>query len=182
MDHLIADIHLPGDFRFYGIHLVSPMLSNQIGRNVVAIVVASVVALSGASAGQLDPRFDGKWAGVETFQVHNAYQEWQSGPPQFTTVIAIANSGRMLGVVSGKYIGRFEVSPKSGGNILIFGGAGIGRNECRLTLSADGKTLKEDGLAALSASSTLYLASHIPTNWKSLVWAQIYGTFHRVGK
>ena len=122
----------------------------------------------------MDARFDGKWIGVETFPLITAPYKLVSKVPQVTTVIAIAQSGKMLVVLSGFVPGRYPmISPKSGGNILIFsGGNGFrGRKYCRLKLSADGNTFEEMGSVVMRARSP----------WP-LVSAQVYGTFHRVSK
>jgi hypothetical protein len=139
---------------------------------VPVIFLLTNLFVSIASAGQVDPRFDGKWVGVETFQSTTRRLTWKV--PQVTTVIGIAQSGNMLGVLSGFVPGHYSISPKSGGNILIFsGGNGFeGRQYCRLKLSADGNTFEEMGLVIVHARS--------PKQW--FVPAQVYGTFHRVGK
>jgi hypothetical protein len=78
----------------------------------------------------------------------------------------------MLGVLSGFVPGRYSISPKSGGNILIFrGGNGIEeRNDCRLELSADGNTIKESGSVFTALHSEVRVAT------------QVYATFHRVSE
>jgi len=113
----------------------------------------------------VDARFDGKWVGVENFRLTEPGRSWKV--PQVTTVIGIAQSGKMLGVLSGFLPARYLISPKSGGNILIFYGSNGSdeRKYCRLKLSADGNTLDEFG----------------PVIFHGFC-AQVYGTFHRVGK
>jgi len=124
-----------------------------------------------ASAGEVDARFDGKWIGVEIFPLTTTHN-WLLKVPQVTTVIGIAQSGKMLGVLSGFVPGRYSISPKSRGNILIFsGGNNIeGRNVCRLELSADGDTIKESGSVAM------------PLHEGVRVSTQVYATFHRLSE
>jgi hypothetical protein len=141
---------------------------------VPVIFLLANLFVSISSAGEVDARFDGKWIGVETFPLTTAPYKLVSKVPQVTTVIAIAQSGKMLIVLSGFVPGRYPmISPKSGGNILIFRGAngrGEGRNDCRLELSADGNTFKEFGSVAIFVSR------------RGFVSAQVYGTFHRVSE
>ena len=125
-----------------------------------------------ASAGEVDTRFDGKWIGVEIFPLTSKPYSLLSKVPRVTTVIAIAQSGTLLGVLSGFLPGRYSISPKSGGNTLIFSGSNgsEGRSDCRLKLSADGDTFKEIGSVVISVP---------PRGFSS---AQVYGTFHRVSE
>jgi hypothetical protein len=145
---------------------------------ILAISLLLSLLSSVAPAGQVDPRFDGKWIGVETFQLNNAWQTWASGPPQFNTVIVIANSGKELGVLAGLAPGRYQVSPKSSGNTLIFEMPNpkpdavlyIGRKECSLVLSSDGNSLKERGLGLMFSRN------------RGPVMCEVYATFRRAGK
>jgi hypothetical protein len=129
------------------------------------------IAVGSACAGDVDPRFDGRWIGIEKYKygwLHYIY--WV----QSTTVIGIADSGKMVGVLSGFATGRYEVSPDSSGRTLIFkqpdidGGKHvyIGRKRCKLFLSSDGNTLREQGYAI----------------WRSGSSAEVWATFHRQGK
>ena len=139
----------------------------------ILILLLTNFFVSIASAGQVDPRFDGKWVGLEAFRSTIPRMTWKV--PQVRTVIGIAQSGTVLGVLSGFLPGRYpQISQQSGGNTLIFwGGNGFeGRKYCRLKLSADGNTFDELG------SVVVHLRS--PKGW--FVDAQVYGTFHRVGK
>lgn len=136
--------------------------------------------MSAASGGEIDARFDGRWIGVETFR----YRSYRSMPRiqtsyiQSTTVIGIVHSGKMFGVLSGFAPGRYEVSPKSSGKTLIFQAPNtkgdtllyLGRQRCTLTLSADGNTLKEQGIAILNPWSHPALS------------AEVWATFRRQGK
>ncbi|MGH8101884.1 MAG: hypothetical protein ACREIW_11355 [Chthoniobacterales bacterium] len=140
-----------------------------------AILPLVTLFVSVASAGQVDSRFDGKWIGVETFK----YRSYASAPRlltyylRSTTVIGIADSGTMFGVLSGFAPGRYEVSPKSDGRTLIFQQPNLngpiiylGRKRCALKLSSDGNTLKEEGFAILNRGLT----------------AEVWATFRRQGK
>jgi hypothetical protein len=140
---------------------------------VPAIFLLMSLFVSIASAGQVDPRFDGKWVGVEIFRPASSVRvTWKT--PQVKTMIGIAQSGQMLGVLSGFLPGRYSISPKSDGNTLMFYGSNgrQGRNECTLKLSADGNTFEEMGRVVVHV--------HSPKGW--FVPAQVYGTFHRAGK
>lgn len=138
------------------------------------------VGLSNSFAGQLDPRFDGKWAGSETIIGYFVREQMgrEQKPGQTPALIAIADSGKMVGVVLGLTPGRYNVSPKSDGNTLIFDvpansnrgvGLSIGRTDGKLVLSADGNTLTETGHALLPGTRH-------PVN------CVIIGTFHRQSK
>jgi len=139
---------------------------------VLVIFLLTNFFVSIASAGEVDAHFDGKWVGVEIFPLTSKPYSLLSKVPQVETVIAIARSGTMLGVLSGFVPGQYPISPKSGGKTLIFhGGNGKeGRNDCRLELSADGNTFKEMGSVVIS----------VPP--RGFVTAQVYGTFHRVSE
>lgn len=129
------------------------------------------MAVGSISAGNVDPRFDGKWIGIEKYKYgRQHYIYWV----QATTVIGIADSGKMVGVLSGFAPGRYQVSLDSSGRTLIFkqpdidGGKHvyIGRTHCKLSLSSDGNTLKEQGYAI----------------WAPGIPAEVWATFHRQGK
>jgi hypothetical protein len=152
-------------------------MTSQIHRmkiTLLTIALALVSWQSIASAGRVDSRFDGKWIGKETYTYHMGREQAYI---QATTVIGIAEGGQLFGVLSGFGTGRYEVSPKSSGNILIFRQAkapkgsqfSVGRTECKLVLSTDGNTFKEDGVAAMPLG-------------RGLMLCQVWGTFHRQGK
>jgi len=137
------------------------------------------LGLSAASAGQPDPRFDGIWVGVETYQVYTHggryANTWGGAPVQKPAVIGIADSGKAFAVEEGMTPGRYEISPSWGKNTLSFHVGKVwlprhtgptshfGRTYCKLVLSADGNTLTETGLGVLPG----------------LVTCNISGTFHR---
>ena len=125
-------------------------------------------ALCSVSAGQPDARFEGIWAGSETFQAaSNIRQKGQTISKP--AVIAIADPKKEVGVVQGVRIGRYTVSDKvSGGAILFYG---TGPRFAKLVLSADGNTLTETGQAIVGDRDMVPPAL-----------CTVTGTFHRQGK
>jgi hypothetical protein len=145
---------------------------------LLTLLVASLCASAGF-AGEVDPRFDGRWVGTETFQYGSA-GIWAGGGStmfRFPTVLGITDHGKTVGITKGYATGRYEVVPeKSGGNKLEFQMPGngddfrfAGRQHCTLTLSADGNTIKETGMGIMAAGRGRGLST--------VVWA----TFHRQG-
>ncbi len=143
------------------------------------ILLLTSLFAAAASAGTVDPRFDGKWVGLEKF----SYPDYSGTTITIRapdTVIGIADHGKLLGVLSGWATGRYEVAPESRGNTLIYRMAGgkqssaQGREECKLVLSSDGDSIVETGHATLNYS-TAHIA-HEPTR------CQVSGTFNRQGK
>ena len=148
-------------------------------KHALALLIAISVGTQ-AFAGDPDPRFEGVWKGVETFQVPANLAQVSGAPIQKPTVIAIGDRGRILAVVQGLYPGRYKVltswssarrGAPSGSRMafttfphLIRGS--LYRSQCELELSADGKTLIEYGLAGLSG---------VPHP----VFCEITGVFHR---
>jgi hypothetical protein len=144
-----------------------------------------ITALWAASAGGVDPRFDGRWVGIEQFDLPKAFADWQGAPPQIKTMFVIANSGQLLGVAAGFAPGKYEVSPKSSGRTLVFTMPKkgdkyyLGRQLCSLDLSADGNTLTESGYALMSAKGPAQLVNNfVVTNDANRV--AVSATFHRV--
>jgi hypothetical protein len=139
----------------------------------------TIFAISFASGGQVDPRFDGQWAGVEIFPPP-AYAQWAHQNPQYHTVFSISNGGQIVAVRSGFVPGRYWIDPKSNGNtLLIYGNNGrAGRNLCRLQLGDDGNTIKEYGNATLSIHP-IYNEMTRGANYHTTT--QVMGTFKRVG-
>ena len=134
-----------------------------------------------SDAGELDPRFDGRWQGVESLSGY--FVRHQPGgtqnPAHIPALIAISDSGQTIGVIKGLTIGRYDVSPKSQGNTHVFklndmhpNGQKIfyGRTDGKLILSADGNTLTE-------SSNAIFPGAH-----QGLINCVLKGTFHRVGK
>jgi len=147
---------------------------------VLTINLLFSLGLSGACAGQVDPRFDGLWAGVESIQGYFVRNQLGGGqtPGRVSAMIAIADSGKRIGFTQGLIPANYNVSPKSGGNTLLYkvedrhpGGVRFfyGRTDGKLVLSADGNTLTETAYAILSGTRR-------PVN------CIIVGTFHRQRK
>ena len=139
---------------------------------LIATMLGAAFFVCVAIAGEVDPRFDGKWVGSEKFSYPAGGTTITARSPN--TVIGIAEHGKMLGVLSGWVAGRYEISPESRGNTLIYRMAGRkqssspGREECKLVLSPDGNTLEETGHATL-----VFGAAREPTR------CQVSATFHR---
>ena len=149
-------------------------------KTVYLAVVAMFAMLCVCVADQIDPRFDGKWQGVESlsgyFVLHQL--DGSQNPAHIPALIAISDSGQTMGVIRGLTVGRYEVTSKSHGNILVFkldhmfaNGVRVfyGRTDGRLTLSADGNTLTE-------TSNAILPGTHGPIN------CVLKGIFHRAGK
>src|ERR1700730_7092754 len=125
-----------------------------MNRSFRAILLPIVFFVCTASAGELDPRFDGKWSGVETFSWRSGGTTIKSQSPN--TVIAIAEHGKVIGVLAGWIPGRYAVSPESRGSTLVYRTADVKRpsaphrEESKLVLSSDGQTLEETGHAILT--------------------------------
>jgi hypothetical protein len=124
-----------------------------------------------------DSRFDGIWVGTETLtptaKINADEQKRIPGPHR--TTIAIAKGATMVGIIDGVCPGRYQ-QIRRGGNTLTFSAA-----DCHLTvtLSADGKTLTEQGncnrptmwAVRMGVGSGVW-----PVTWVPL---RINGTFHR---
>jgi hypothetical protein len=143
-----------------------------IGALLIAVATARFVVASDAEA--IDPRFDGRWIGVETFRHTSGYEAWAGQTPQVTAVIIIAKSGTMVGVVAGFAPGRYLISPKSKGNTIMFNSE---RRRAKLVLSPDGNTMKEDGAATIAVQ---HFGNAAP-NFGNLL-CNVSATFRRVGK
>ncbi|MEY2484945.1 MAG: hypothetical protein QOH39_593 [Verrucomicrobiota bacterium] len=141
--------------------------------NILAISLALSLGLSAASAGQVDPRFRGVWAGEETFVVVATSYQYGYKPLKYSATLAIGEEGKLFGVLKGIGTGRYYVSPWSNGNKLVIKHSpsiyGEGRYDGNFVLSADGNTLTETGLGLLPGSPLSVTCS-------------ITGTFHRQGK
>jgi hypothetical protein len=148
-------------------------------KGAILLVMMSLALASNAAAGTLDPRFDGKWVGVEAIEGYFVHFQLGGGqnPGHIPAMIAIADSGGTFGVVKGLTPGRYDVSPKSEGNTLAFklgklhskGSVFFGRTDGKLVLSADGNTLTEKSYAILPGRP--HSANCVIT-----------GSFHRIGK
>ena len=179
-----------------------PMIKVQtvLKKRSLSIVYVSSLLGTAAFAGDVDPRFEGRWVGSETFQF--GYSGYSAGARNSASsassnmgvatagavsrqtqsvpaILGIADHGKTLGITKGFGKGRYELVPeKSGGNTLAFRMPGtnsdkliyVGRQHCTLTLSADGNTIKESGIAILSVSKG-----------GEGVSSQVWGTFQRQG-
>lgn len=142
----------------------------------IALLSASI-----ARADQVDPRFDGTWVAIEVFYPSYGQFTYEGRIPQIKAVIFISNSGQNLKVVSGFVPGIYFISPKSGGNSLVFYGSNgrEGRKECRLEMSKDGNTLKETGLALIRFKPMVDAQHNIVGTTVSV---PVVATFHRAGR
>jgi hypothetical protein len=132
------------------------------------------LGLSDASAGQPDPRFNGIWVGVETYEIpaHGGpYGQWGQAPVKKPAVIGIGDSGQTLAFGQGFLQGLVKISPTWGENTLKFGVRSRNslRTHGKLALSADGNTLTETAFALVPGRPFA-------------VTCNISGTFHRQGK
>jgi len=150
-------------------------------KNVILLILLIVSSASIVRANQVDPRFDGTWVAIEVFYPSYGPFDWVGAIPQERAVIAISNSGQNLRVVSGFVPGAYWISPKSGGNTLVFYGSNQieGRKECRLELSKDGNTLKESGFVLFHIKPVVDAQHNIIA---STVSVPVVATFHRAGK
>ncbi len=140
---------------------------------MLLLIISSLTCF--AYAGGVDPRFEGVWVGVETFQVPANFMQKGEAPFQKAVVIAIGDAGRLVGVVQGVGVARYQIwEQRTKGNTLAFRSFGgpsldVGRHEGILTLSADGNVVTEKGSALVAGSSHPVLC-------------QITATLHRQGK
>jgi hypothetical protein len=144
-------------------------------------LISIFAILSPSVAGELDPRFDGKWQGVESLSGYFVRHQLDGtqNPAHIPALIAISDSGQTIGVIRGLTTGRYDVSPTSQGNTIVFklhdmhpNGQQVfyGRTNGKLVLSPDGNTLTESSNAIL------------PGAHQGLINCVLKGTFHRVGK
>lgn len=135
--------------------------------SALLIAVVGPLAVAAEDSGPIDPRFDGRWVGIETVTFRNAIETLAGPAPQIKTTLLIADSGKSVGVISEFASGRYLISPKSKGRTIMFDSA---FRKAKLTLSADGNTIKEDGNVALHARG------------RGNVLCQVSATFRRSGK
>ena len=144
-------------------------------------LVSTFAMLCASIAGELDPRFDGKWQGVESLSGYFVRHQLDGSqnPAHIPAFIAISDSGQTMGVIKGLTVGRYDVSSKSHGNTLVFklnnmhpNGLRVfyGRTDGKLVLSPDGNTLTETSNATL------------PGVEGSIINCTLKGIFHRAGK
>ena len=145
---------------------------------LIGLLVASTCVFSATAA---DNRFDGIWVGTESVMGEESHGLLKSQPYAQTAPakIVIAQGGTLLGVVEGRGLGRYD-NVEHAGNTLVFRSSNrIGQ----LTLSADGQTLTEKGLAPAMKTSNYgsregALNGHSPTRAAG-GWTEVTGTFHR---
>ena len=111
-------------------------------RSILLGLIVSVAYAIPAAA--VDNRFDGIWAGTETVMG----QEFRGGSRVPSDIkksakIAIAQGGTLLGVLEGFGPGRYMDIRRDGDTIVFRAGNRTGQ----LSLSADGQTLSEKGVA-----------------------------------
>jgi len=121
-------------------------------------------------AGDVNHRFEGIWGGVETFQV-DANIRQKGDTISKPCLIAIADGGKLVGIVQGLFPARYSVSDKesSGNKLVFFGGA----RASTLVLAADGNTLTERGTAYLPG---------IRGNANTVLQSTVTATLHRQEK
>lgn len=156
-------------------------MSDRVKIKAILMCLLLSLVRSQGLAGQLDPRFDGIWSGTELIQGHHVREQLGGGqtPGRVSALIGISDSGMTFGVLRGLTPGRYDVSPKSNGNTLIFGlhdlnpkgthNPFFGRTKGKVILSDDGDTLTE------TASAILPGTPHP-------IYCVIAGSFHRQRK
>jgi len=139
----------------------------KITATLVSISLINVICAIGA---QSDSRFDGIWVGSETLELG------ETRPAE----IAISQGGKLLGVVKGFYPGRYSRVTWSG-NTLVFYDS---NRRSELTLSTDGKSMMENGVAAIGnlvrgsgGSRQGAFSGHAPV--LGTINGKLTGTFHR---
>ena len=92
-------------------------------------------------------------------------------PEHMDAMIAIADGGKVFGVIQGLGPGKYPTSPSSNGNKLIFKShlTGTGRTSCTFVLSPDGNAMTETGFGVMPGMG-------------HAVTCSITGTFHRQAK
>lgn len=143
-------------------------------KQLVQILIFLCLARLGY-AGEVDPRFEGIWVGIETFQAPANFMQKGEAPFQKAVVIAIRDLGKLVGVVQGVGVGRYQIwEQRTKGNTLGFRRFGppnldVGRHEGTLTLSPDGNTVTEKGFALVPGTPNPLMCN-------------ITATLHRQGK
>lgn len=115
--------------------------------NTKFVLIASIaaVALLRSTALAADNRFDGIWVGTEGMMGYEFHGQLKSKPyaRNIPAKIVIAEGGTLLGILEGYGPGRYNDVRPVGNSIVFRAGNRIGQ----LTLSADGQTLSEKGVA-----------------------------------
>jgi hypothetical protein len=117
--------------------------------------------------GEVNPRFDGRWKGLEVLQSTRGVTTLDGRAAQFPATLAIAQSGQLFGILTGFAPGRYLISNKSKGNaILVYSW----NRSTKFTLSADGNIIKENGHVTVFARNV------------GAVGCEIWATFHRIAE
>jgi hypothetical protein len=121
---------------------------HSVVRTTLSIAVLVIVCATIVSAVAADTRLDGVWVGTETVMYTEMYGTVKAGtvPQSRPAKIAIAQGGTLLGVLEGYGTGRYN-DVKRVGNTIVFR---AGQRTGQLTLSADGNTLTEKGIAPVA--------------------------------
>jgi hypothetical protein len=138
---------------------------------LLVIGIVFTIGLTSASAGEIDPRFQGMWVGSETYTIPNTATQPGQGSEHGSAAIVIDPASGYFGVLQGLGPGKYKISDRSKASKIMFSHAmsGTGRNSMTLTLSADGNTITETGFGL----------------WPCKPYScecTISGTFHRKGK
>jgi hypothetical protein len=146
-------------------------LSKSVKAKLLATILLPILAPASAFGGEVDPRFDGRWSGLEVLQSTNGVTTLDGKAVQFTATLGIADSGQLFGILTGFAPGRYIISNKSHGNtILVYSWC----RSTKFTLSSDGNTIKENGHVTVFAKHRGLAGG--------AVGCEIWATFHRVGK
>lgn len=147
------------------------------------LILATLIAVFSCvlSAAAADNRFDGIWVGTESVtgeETHGLLKSEAYAQKEPAKII-IAEGGRLLGVAEGRGVGRYDDVQHSGNTLVFRSPNRVGQ----LTLSADGQTMTEKGLAP--AMKILHygqregaLSGHAPRRMAG-GWTEVTGTFHR---
>lgn len=125
-----------------------PTMKTMIPSHFVCLILLGA-GLSSVFAAQPDQRLDGLWVGTETVMSQEMHGMLKSEPiaQSRPAKIAIARGGTLLGVLEGYGTGRYDDVKRVGNTIVFHAGQRTGQ----LTLSADGNTLTEKGIAPVAA-------------------------------
>ena len=139
---------------------------------VIGMVLMDFALLPSAFS-QADRRFDGTWVGTETATAQQTSWDRNAPKPQstsFRTTITIAQAGKSINKTGGACPGPWE-NARWANNAINFSNENY---KIKLTLSPDGKTLKESGTMALSPAH--WGRSDAPAGYGNY---ELLGTFRR---
>lgn len=148
-------------------------------KSILACLLVTFVCILSAVAA--DNRFDGIWIGSESVMGEETHGLLKSEPyaQKQPARIAIAQGGTLVGVIEGRGVGRYDNVQHAGNTLVFRSGNRIGQ----LTLSADGQTMTEKGLAPAMkinnyGSREGALNGHSPTS-QAGGWTDVTGIFPR---